>query len=158
MFEIKRGDIGQSGWQYDGDLDALSFMSDKNIIFYGIAVFDCEGTVDVKYKIFKGDNKDNDNNIIAQSKQKSFTKDAMTKVPIRFDLDIPININKDTKYTIQLEQKNNIYGSTSYRVISGKTTVTIKGVKITFSKASNSPNNTSVDHGAFPMLYCALRS
>eukprot|EP01083_Nonionella_stella_P148510 470219_1 len=157
IFEIKRGSIGVYNWYYDdGSIAALCFTSDKNITLYGIGVFDAKGTINVKYEIIKGDNDNYDKtDIIAASQQKSFTRESRTKIPIRFDLPSPIHIQQNTKYTIQLTQKNN-NRAYSYRVTKGQGTVTMNGVTITFKNAKKSPNGTDSTYGAFPILYCSL--
>eukprot|EP01083_Nonionella_stella_P174251 603550_1 len=156
IFEIKRcGSIRKGGWAYDGDMDALSFVSNKNITLYGIGVFDCEGTINVKYDIIKGDNDHYDQaDIIATSEQKSFTRELATNTPIRFDLRTPVAIQQNTKYTIQLIQQND--GSESSYVKGEQRVVTNHGVTVTFNNARQSPNPTSFKKGAFPALYCSM--
>ena len=51
--------IGNScDWAYAGgtDVDAICIMSNKDIQLKGVGVFDCDGTITVKCKVYKGDN------------------------------------------------------------------------------------------------------
>eukprot|EP01084_Bolivina_argentea_P189672 326142_1 len=143
IFEIRRGTISTvASWNYNDKMNAVSFVSNKTITIYGVGVFDCKGTVKAKYEIFK-EEKDQNNKekkiiYMGKAKERTFTRNAASKTPIRFDLDRPVYIEKNTKYTIQLKQQND--GSGSYFVDPGHAKVTVNRATITFFNAPNSPN------------------
>eukprot|EP01084_Bolivina_argentea_P318860 553072_1 len=153
-FEVKRGTFsGSAGYSCGGNIDAVSLTSNKNIMLFGVGVFDCKGTVSVQLKVFKGDNNDQEK-YISISSRKTFSRPSASTNAIQLNLKKPVKIRKNVKYTIQIDQNNS--GGNSYYV-EGVSQVTVGKVKICFGKALHSVNGSDAfQSGPFPFLYCSL--
>lgn len=149
---MRRSEGIGSNWGYGGtNTDALSFRSNVDVWFQGIGVFDCNGTVAAQYKVYEGDN--SNGVVIAESVKSTWTMASKSATPIRFELVAPVKVKKGNLYTLDLLQKND--GGYSCETLEAKSTVTVGNVIITFENASNSPNGTNTNSGAFPVLYFA---
>jgi len=156
---LQRGNIGNScDWAYAGgtDVDAICIMSNKDIQLTGVGVFDCNGSVTVKCKIYKGDN-DCKDNIIGESEEESFEREKASKEPIELKLQNGgVDIMANVKYTVEILQHNE--GGASFYVKPGKQIINDdeNGVKLTLSEAIVSTNSTRTSKGAIPMFYCEM--
>ena len=149
---IQRGTVCKKDWEYPGDsTDAICIKSDQRVELRAVGIFNCDGRMSVKCKIYKGDNSDGTDNIVYET-QKTFVKQKKSHVPLKWNLGQPIIIEKNTKYTIEILQKNK-KGRTSVRCENGKNEVKNDGLTISFLPALKSPNCTEVDCGALPTLY-----
>ena len=131
-------------------------MSNKDIQLTGVGIFNCNGTVTVKCKIYKGDN-DCKDNIVGESEEESFIRDKASKEPIELKLkNGGVDIVANVKYTVEILQVND--GGASFYVKPGKQTIIDRDneVRWTVTEAVVSTNSTRPSKGAIPSFYCEL--
>jgi len=153
---ITRGTLTSASWSYAGrSVDALCITPNKDCCLTGIGVWDCEGALDIKLKIFEGENGSNPGRVIYEMAEQTFRFEQRSGTPFKLEFEEIQSLKKDQKYTIEIKQKNHS-SKQSYKISDGKGSVTVKGLTITFSNAKSSPNSTSKSSGAIPRLYVSV--
>jgi hypothetical protein len=137
---VKRNDL--NAWVYNGKSDALTLVVNKAVLFHGVRLFGSNGgRYEVKFTI-------KDQNVTGSynSEQDS---DGVTGYDVMLPNPIPLLPNEEVIIIATITGPVSYYGS------SGKSSVTIDDIVVTFKDAPPglSKNNTDKTHGQFYKIF-----
>ena len=135
-----------SDWIQDGNPDAISLQTDKDIILIGISLYGAKtaGHHDVSISVFN--DKDEVNPIFEQEGIDLDTNGSQKPKTVIFTKNVLLNANHI--YTIVATVK----GPGAYNGHGGNGKVSCGGINFTFTKSSKSTNGTDVQVGQIPQI------
>ena len=134
-------------WRYSGKSDTINLTVSKPVMLHGVQHFGSEGgkyTVSLEVKDVA-----NGFSLVKQTGMYSSEKDETNGYygfDVMFDHSVCLERGK-TYETVSL-----IQGPSSWRVVRGKYTDEVEGIRFSFSKSSTSRNGTDEIRGQFPAL------